>query len=584
MSELRVDSVKSKGGGAPDLPKGVTISGIATAATLGATTVDVSNVNVSGVVTSGTLNGPLLSTGTPTLGLGVTINSSGVAISGVATAGIVSATTLYGDGSNLTGVAATIAPLFYNPDPYDTLATIDTGIGITFNSQVKAGTGNVTLSIANAGVAGTVVENFGVGSSVSISENKITINPTADLSGGEAQYFISYPSGAFTNNEGTDYVGTGYTFGTRAYQYQLWSWGYNGWGQLGLNDRANRSSPVQVPGTTWDNGSGNQTSTIAVKTDGTLWTWGGNEWGELGQNEGGNPSKYSSPVQVGSDTTWSRALMDNGGMVTKTDGTLWMWGKNTVGEYGDNSTTNRSSPIQIPGTTWSANFDAANNNRFSIKTDGTLWAWGRNGAGSLGLNQGSYPATSISSPTQIPGTTWAQVDAGDECTIAVKTDGTLWSWGYNTNGRLGQNNTTNRSSPTQIPGTTWSTSQHHVSGGAGFGAAIKTDGTLWMWGKNHQGQLGLNSVTSPSNHGLSSPVQVPGTTWSRIKVSGSKAESYALKTDGTLWSWGYNNKGQLGHNDVAMRSSPTQIPGTDWSFIQTGGSGTTSGVFALKQV
>ena len=132
MSELRVDSVKSKGGGAPDLPKGVTISGIATAATLGATTVDVSNVNVSGVVTSGTLSGSLLSTGTPTLGLGVTINSSGLVVSGVATAGIVSATTLYGDGTNLTGIGASIAPLFYNPDVSDgSLEFTATGIGIT---------------------------------------------------------------------------------------------------------------------------------------------------------------------------------------------------------------------------------------------------------------------------------------------------------------------------------------------------------------------------------------------------------------------------------------------------------------------
>ena len=207
MSELRVDSVKSKGGGAPDLPKGVTISGIATAVTLGATTVDVSNVNVSGVVTSATLSGSLLSTGTPTLGLGVTINSSGLVVSGVATAGIVSATTLYGDGTNITGVGASIAPLFYNPDTSDTeveLAT--TGIGITFNQQIKAGSGNITLRKDSA--SGAVVENFGVGSSVSISENKITINPTADLTSGEAQYFISYPSGAFTNNEGTDYVGT----------------------------------------------------------------------------------------------------------------------------------------------------------------------------------------------------------------------------------------------------------------------------------------------------------------------------------------------------------------------------------------
>ena len=215
MSELRVDSVKSKGGGAPDLPKGVTISGITTAVTLCATQIDVSNVNVSGVVTSGTLSGNLLSTGTPTLGLGVTINSSGVAISGVATAGIVSATTLYGDGTNITGVGASIAPLFYNPDVSDSLVTFGTGIGITFNQQIKAGTGNITIRETNA--SGTVVENFGVGSSVTISENRVTFSPTSDLSE-DTVYHVSYPSGAFTNNAGdVSYVGTAYTFATKTF-------------------------------------------------------------------------------------------------------------------------------------------------------------------------------------------------------------------------------------------------------------------------------------------------------------------------------------------------------------------------------
>ena len=235
MSELRVDSVKSKGGGAPDLPKGLTISGIAPAATLGATTVDVSNVNVSGVVTSGTLSGNLLSTGTPTLGLGVTINSSGVAISGVATAGIVSATTLYGNGANITGVAQSLAPLFYNPDISDSVVTMDTGIGITFNQQIKAGSGNITIRETNA--SGTVVENFGVGSSVTISENRVSFTPTSNL-GEDTVYHVRYPSGAFTNNAGdVSYVGTAYTFATKTFIRELYVAGNNDPGGLGQNNR-----------------------------------------------------------------------------------------------------------------------------------------------------------------------------------------------------------------------------------------------------------------------------------------------------------------------------------------------------------
>ena len=425
MSELRVDSVKSKGGGAPDLPKGVTISGITTAVTLGATQIDVSNVNVSGVVTSGTLSGSLLSTGTPTLGLGVTINSSGLVVSGVATAGIVSATTLYGDGSNLTGIGASIAPLFYQPDPYDTGVSFPAGIGITFNQQVKAGTGNVTLSIANAGVAGTVVENFGVGSSVTISENRVTIDPTADLSVGQ-DYIISYPSGCFTNNEGTDYVGTAYTFQARVYSNQLWAWGYNagGVGNLGQNSQTEYSSPVQIPGTTWSQVFRRRESSYAIKTDGTLWAWGGNGNGNLGQN---NRTSYSSPVQVGSDSTWRTGSAGIYSILaTKTDNTLWAWGFGYFGGLGLNNqgpSARYSSPVQLPGTTWNT-VSSGYYNSAATKTDGTLWTWGWNDDGGLGLNSAGTPgndhANDRSSPTQVPGTNWISVSTNGRMMFGLR--------------------------------------------------------------------------------------------------------------------------------------------------------------------
>ena len=582
MSELRVDSVKSKGGGAPNLPKGVTISGITTAATLGATTVDVSNVNVSGVVTSGTLNGELLSTGTPTLGLGVTINSSGLVISGVATAGIVSATTLYGDGSNLTGIAATLAPLFYNPDPYDTAVTVDSGIGITFNQQVKAGTGNVTLSIANAGVAGTVVENFGVGSSVSISENRITINPTADLSGGLAQYFISYPSGAFTNNEGTDYVGTGYTFETKQWNYNLWTFGSNGYGQRGNNNIISYSSPVQIPGTNWKTVDSfyKSMSAMAFKTDGTLWNWGYQEHGSIGNDS--QTTDYSSPVQI-PGTTWSVGSLGtnldelNSGAI-KTDGTLWMWGSNSQGQLGHNNRTYLSSPVQLGSdTNWCYVMTANHTGSIATKTDGTLWAWGRSPSGELGLNDTGAPSGK-SSPTQIPGTTWDTSASGYKFsgsefnTTILKTDGTLWVWGSNTNGELGQNNRTQYSSPVQIPGTTWD----GVAASRYTQFGTKTDGTLWAWGSNGDG--GLGQAAQGNRLHRSSPVQIPGTTWKYV-VSGYQFAA-AVKTDGTAWAWGRGGEGQLGQNNRASLSSPTQVgSGTDWDRIGS----TSYGVYLINK-
>ena len=571
MSQINVNVIKDSNKGAPDFPSGVNVSGVTSTVTLGVTNLNTTNLNVSGVVTATTLDGSLPTTGTPTLGLGVTINTSGVNISGVATAGIVSATTLYGNGANITGVALTIAPLNYNPAILSSGRAKTVGIGLTFNQAVKAGSGNVTLRIA--GAAGTVVENFGVGNSVTYGHSDygstVTIDPTSDLNSGET-YHISYPSGAFTNLGGeASYVGTAYTFGVLPYFGTLWSWGDNESGNAGDNSVIDRSSPVQVPGTNWKAMSGGAQSQLGVKDDGTLWGWGSNGSGQLGQN---NKTYYSSPVQVGSDTTWSTSIDkiahtstgtsdDPSSAVIKTDGTLWTWGDNEQGELGHNSRTHKSSPKQVPGTTWK-NVSANGFSYHATKTDGTLWSWGRALDGVLGNNLPDN--TRQSSPTQVGSdTTWDIVYANDEfSTSAIKTDGTLWCWGSNERGQLGQNNRTKYSSPVQVPGTTWSKGQYGSSRKSR--AAIKTDGTLWMWGWNNGG-LGQNNLTQ-----YSSPVQVPGTTWSSVSLS--YQSTIAVRTDGTLWAWGDNGQGQLGDNQTnpAEKSSPIQIgSGTDWSLTNS---------------
>ena len=557
MSQINVNRIKDSNEGAPDFPSGVNVSGVTSTVTLGVTNLTATNVNVSGVVTATTLDGSLLATGTPTLGLGVTINASGVNISGVATAGIVSATTLYGDGSNLTGIGLSIAPLNYNPAVGGLIVGSGTGIGITFNQAVKAGSGNVTLRIA--GAAGTVVENFGVGNSVTYSNgDTITITPTSSLSSKET-YHLSYPSGAFTNIGGdVSYVGTAYTFITVG--GQLWMWGYGGEGTLGQNNETKYSSPVQIPGNGWSvkmNASNGQYAN-AIKTDGTLWMWGKNDAGELGQN---NKTKYSSPVQV-PGTTWDRADCGRGPssgsstVAVKTDNTLWGWGSGAQGKLGLNDTRIISSPVQIPGTTWS---QASTTQDFTLatKTDGTLWAWGLNEYGRLGLNQAHD--TAISSPTQIPGTTWKFAYATESVCSAIKTDGTYWSWGYGGEGTLGLNDRTTRSSPTQVPGTTWSTTYGDARSGGRNSYGLKTDGTLWTWGLGDWGQLGVNDRAARS-----SPTQIPGTTW--ISASVNQTTASATKTDGTLWSWGYNPFGTLGQNNRTNYSSPTQVPGT-WNRV-----------------
>ena len=147
--------------------------------------------------------------------------------------------------------------------------------------------------------------------------------------------------------------------------------------------------------------------------------------------------------------------------------------------------------------------------------------------------------------------------------MALKTDGTLWSWGYSrtTRGLLGLGDTNRRSSPTQIPGTTWS----DVGAGIYSAGAVRSDGTLWVWGHNWAGCLGLNQAHDNTKY--SSPKQIPGTTWSKIR--GGFYNMAAIKTDGTLWTWGSNADGRDGTNSGQNtdRSSPTQVPGTTWSDV-----------------
>jgi len=417
-----------------------------------------------------------------------------------------------------------------------------------------------------------------IGKNVSISNDgtlpKLSFTPASTLSA-DSVIFVDIPSESITTMDGTSISATNWTFTTKP-TYQLWSWGDNEKGELGQNQSAANveySSPVQIGSdSNWDfiaPEDGSNLWGMAIKADGSLWTWGENDnYAQLGLNDKVN---RSSPTQI-PGTTWTKAARGRfHGLASKTDGTLWSWGENGKGELGQNSTTDYSSPIQIGSdTTWSTDLNqisASDTVNATIKTDGTLWTWGDNESGELGLNS----TVKQSSPTQIPGTTWRTVSIGNgEVASATKTDGTLWIWGKGNGGGQGDNSVTDRSSPTQLPGTTWSKS--HRTFGYGI-IAVKTDGTLWAWGANDAGQLGQNSVTY-----MSSPVQIPGTSWStdEIKLSARYgATVFAIKTDGTAWAWGDGYYGQLGLNTNGTvgprrRSSPTQIPGTNWASIMGG--------------
>ncbi|MBK8090761.1 MAG: cadherin-like beta sandwich domain-containing protein [Verrucomicrobiaceae bacterium] len=307
---------------------------------------------------------------------------------------------------------------------------------------------------------------------------------------------------------------------------------------------------------------------LGIRANGTLWGWGINTYGMIGD---GSLSTRRTPVQVGIVATWRQVSCGTDhALGTRTDGTLWAWGRNNNGQIGQGSTTTTqyTSPTQIgTETTW-AWVVAGANHCVAVKTDGTLWAWGANGNGQVG--QGNTTTTIYSTPTQIGTlTTWStdgdHLHAGGDFTLALRANGTLWAWGQNTNSQLGDASTTLRSAPVQIGSvTSWS----RVMAGTAFSAALRTDGSLWTWGANGSGQLGDGSLTTSN-----APTQLGSvTTWSKIIAGAS--HMLATRSDGTLWSWGANVFGQLGQGiiDPTARGNTPQQIGTavNWQEVAAG--------------
>ena len=356
---------------------------------------------------------------------------------------------------------------------------------------------------------------------------------------------------------------TGAITDNNRYPGELWGWGRNNVGQLGMTS-VNTSSPVQIGTlTNWLKISSGQYQCLAIKTDGTLWSWGDNQVGVLGD---GTTTNKSSPGQVGNLTTWKEVSVHiYHAMAIKTDGTLWGWGTNENTQLGIPGGS-VSSPVQVGTLTTWKQVKTGLHNTAAIKIDGTLWAWGQNNYGQLGINS----TTEITSPVQVGSlTTWSAVGGGQYHTLAIKTDGTLWSWGDNAlgAGQLGDNTVIQKSSPIQVGTlTTWCKLLNSLQYES---AAIKTDGTLWTWGDGSYGQIGDGTITDKS-----SPSQVgSGTTWKNIDCG--VYHQVAIKTDGTLWSWACNNDGagygMLGDNTIINKSSPIQVGMlTNWKAVEAG--------------
>jgi len=297
-----------------------------------------------------------------------------------------------------------------------------------------------------------------------------------------------------------------------------------------------------------------------------LLSMGCNSFGKLGSNV---PDNRYLPISVENDLNWATICAgENHSLAIKTDGSLWAWGNNSAGKLGTGDEIHRSSPTQTIscGTNW-ARISVSSTNSASIKCDGSLWTWGAGGYGQLGNGQ----FNSVSSPVQTVsgGTDWCRTDIGADVQIAIKCDGSLWTWGgivdYTLPECTGVFLCLN--SPSQSTfGCEWKDVQRSFRSNIG----LKKDLTLWAWGRNYYGETGLNDNCLTRQ----SPIQISleGKSWKKISGTKSGFSTAGIKVDGTLWTWGYNNCGQLNTLDTISRSSPTQTVtgGTNWKCVSVG--------------
>lgn len=320
--------------------------------------------------------------------------------------------------------------------------------------------------------------------------------------------------------------------------------------------------------------------TVALRRDGTLWTWGYNRFGGLGIGTFTTNAPYgtNTPQQVGSDTNWHAVAAGGGYTVAlRTDGTLWAWGLDSSGQLGIGywyffPLLGKSTPQRVgTDTNWQA-VAAGQSHTLALRTDGTLWAWGLNSFGQLGI--GTF--TNANTPQRVgTDTNWQAVAAGELHTMALRPDGTLWAWGLNDRGQC--NGIFDTNAPyygTNTPQRVGSdTNWQAVATASGHTVALRTDGTVWTWGLAGYGLIasgGWDWNDVPA--GISTPRQV-GTDANWQAVAAGYSHTLALRADGTLWAWGHQKdvlEGTFWATNAPYGPTPQQIgTNANWQAIST---------------
>lgn len=356
-----------------------------------------------------------------------------------------------------------------------------------------------------------------------------------------------------------------------------WGAGFNGYSGDAIS--TNYSSPVTVAilQSDWVSISGTSFHNVGIRTDGNIWGWGINTSGALGD---GTTVGKSSPVTMlapAGITAWRMVSgIGAGSHMIDNTGLLWGVGDNDNGKLGDNSAVTKSSPVTVSGGGFDWRFITGRiNTAGGIKADGSAWCWGRSFTGDGTGSNRSSPVSVIG------GLSWKFLASSGSHWMGIDSNNTLYSWGRNNSGQLGDGTTVNKSSPiTVVGGGAWKNVATAMLGDveSAWVLAIKTDGTLWTWGLNNVGQLGDGTTVNRSSPGT---IAGGGTNWKLLaagntyqSVNLNRLVSVATKTDGTLWTWGGGEWGVAGDGTTSNRSSPVSalVGPRNWTHITAGES------------
>jgi alpha-tubulin suppressor-like RCC1 family protein len=368
---------------------------------------------------------------------------------------------------------------------------------------------------------------------------------------------IVYPSGAsgaelniWKSISCSDFQNEPYMLGVK-HDGTMWAWGYGGRGVIGNGSISDQHNPTRVGNKTdgtdggWTAVSAGIYHVLGLRADGSLWAWGSGAFGELGQ-----PTVRSSTVPLRVTTTvksW-RAIGAGGGfsVALASDGHVYTWGANNVGSLGDGTHNDHPTPVLLSTINNIAQISAGSSHALALGADGRLWTWGMDDLRCGREGDVTLPGVALTymGPGFIAG--------GYRHSGLITGDGKLWTTGEGANGKLGTGDTNNRSLPTPTKATSPADNWVHFGAGRAHSLAVKADGTLWTAGNNDYGQLGRTGTNVSSFGRVGSDTQ-----WAEVHAG--YEFSLALKGDGTLWGWGRNNYGQLGDNSITNRTSPVKV-------------------------